>query len=162
MIGSRRARRTFVLDGIVPASDSYLSRPRLIRDASFLEADRREIALRWGSIIASEVYDPVNPCSCLTLILACIVYRQARGISRITAAPDFLFDSVLSARSSGRASSSTARAKSTPPSSKCVSLSVYFCTNLVGPLCSPTTRGSSSHATSSSSSSRNARPPIGA
>ena len=37
----------------------------------------------------------MNPCSCLTLILACIAYRQARGISRITAAPDFPFDSVL-------------------------------------------------------------------
>ena len=36
------------------------------------------------------VYDQVNTCSCLTLILAGIVYWQARGISRITAAPDFL------------------------------------------------------------------------
>ena len=38
----------FVLDGIVPASDPYLSRPRLIRDASFIEAGRREIARRRG------------------------------------------------------------------------------------------------------------------
>ena len=29
-------------------SDPDISRPRLIRDASFLEADRREIALRRG------------------------------------------------------------------------------------------------------------------
>ena len=32
--------------GTVPVSDPDVSRPRLIRDASFLEADRREIALR--------------------------------------------------------------------------------------------------------------------
>ena len=31
-----------------PVSDSDVSLPRLIRDASFLEADRREIALRRG------------------------------------------------------------------------------------------------------------------
>ena len=30
----------------MPVSDPDVSRPRLIRDASFLEADRREIALR--------------------------------------------------------------------------------------------------------------------
>ena len=32
----------------MPVSDSDVSRPRLIRDASFLEADRREITLRRG------------------------------------------------------------------------------------------------------------------
>ncbi len=41
---------------------------------------------------------------------------------------------VMSARSSGRTSSSTARSRSTPPSSRCASLSVYFNTNLVGTL----------------------------
>ena len=76
----------------MPVSDPDVSRPRLIRDASFLEADRREIALRRGHISAREVYDQVNACSCLTLILACIVYWQAREISRIAAAPDFPFD----------------------------------------------------------------------
>ena len=30
-----------------------------------------------------EVYDQVTACSCLTLILACIVYWQAREISRL-------------------------------------------------------------------------------
>ena len=50
----------------MPVSDPGVSRPRLIRDASFLEADRREIAL-----------------------------RQARDISRIAAAPDFPFDPDL-------------------------------------------------------------------
>ena len=32
----------------MPVFDPGVSRPRLIRDASFLEADRREIALRRG------------------------------------------------------------------------------------------------------------------
>ena len=40
----------------------------------------------------------MNACSCLTLILACIVYWQAREISRIAAAPDFPFDPELIAR----------------------------------------------------------------
>ena len=97
----------------MPVSDPDVSRPRLIRDASFLEADRREIALRQadtmptassaarrllqqrGRSSAREVYDQVNACSCLTLILACIVYWQARDISRIAAAPDFPFDPDL-------------------------------------------------------------------
>ena len=33
----------------MPVSDPAVSRPRLIRDARFLEAGRREIALRQGS-----------------------------------------------------------------------------------------------------------------
>ena len=37
----------------------------------------------------------MNACSCLTLILACIVYWQAREISRLAAAPDFLSDPDL-------------------------------------------------------------------
>ena len=45
-----------------------------------------------GRISAREVYDQMNACSCLTLILACIVYWQAREISRMVAAPDFPFD----------------------------------------------------------------------
>ena len=48
-----------------------------------------------GRISAREVYDQMNACSCLTLILACIVYWQAREISRIAAAPDFPFDPDL-------------------------------------------------------------------
>ena len=51
-----------------------------------------------GRISAREVYDQMNACSCLTLILACIVYWQAREISRIAAAPDFPFDPELIAR----------------------------------------------------------------
>ena len=45
-----------------------------------------------GRITAREVYDQMNACSCLTLILACIVYWQAREISQMAAAPDFPFD----------------------------------------------------------------------
>ena len=48
-----------------------------------------------GRISAREVYDQMNACSCLTLILACIVYWQAREISRLAAAPDFAFDPDL-------------------------------------------------------------------
>ena len=44
-----------------------------------------------GRISAREVYDQMNACSCLTLILASIVYWQAREISRLAAAPDFPF-----------------------------------------------------------------------
>ena len=40
----------------------------------------------------------MNACSCLTLILACVIYWQAREISRIAAALDFPFDTELIAR----------------------------------------------------------------
>ena len=36
-----------------------------------------------GRISAREVYDQMNACSCLTLILACIVYWQAREIEHV-------------------------------------------------------------------------------
>ena len=52
---------------------------------------------------------------------------------------------VTSARSSGRPSSSTARSRSTPPSSRCDALSVYHNTNGVG---TPTTRWPSRRARS--------------
>ena len=48
-----------------------------------------------GRISAREVYDQVTACSCLTLILACIVSWQAREISRLAAAPDVPFDPDL-------------------------------------------------------------------
>ena len=92
---------------------------------------------QWDRISALEVYDPVNACSCLTLILACMVYGQAREISPIEplrtsrSTPTCC---LMSARSSGTTSSSTARSRSTPPSSSCACLGVYFCTNRVGTL----------------------------
>ena len=48
-----------------------------------------------GRISAREVYDQMKTCSCLTLILASIIYWQAREISRMTAAPNFPFDRDL-------------------------------------------------------------------
>ena len=48
-----------------------------------------------GRISAREVYDQMNACSCLTLILACIVYWQAREISRLATVPDFPVDPDL-------------------------------------------------------------------
>ena len=48
-----------------------------------------------GRLSAREVYDQVTACSCLTLILACIVYWQAREISRLAAAEDVPFDPDL-------------------------------------------------------------------
>ena len=57
-----------------------------------------EPVLQRGRISAREVYDQMNACSCLTLILACVIYWQAREISRIAAAPDFPFDPELIAR----------------------------------------------------------------
>ena len=48
--------------------------------------------------LARAVYDQMNACACLTLILACIIYWQAREVSRIAAAPDLPFDPELIAR----------------------------------------------------------------
>ena len=48
-----------------------------------------------GRITAREVYDKINACSCLALILACIIYWQGREISRLAADPDSPFDKDL-------------------------------------------------------------------
>lgn len=48
-----------------------------------------------GRVSAREVYDQLTACSCLTLLLACIIYWQAREISRLAAAPDFPFEREL-------------------------------------------------------------------
>ena len=48
-----------------------------------------------GRISAREVYDQMKTCSCLTLILAGIIYWQAREITRLTTAPEFPFDPEL-------------------------------------------------------------------
>ena len=69
-----------------------------------------------GRISAREVYDQVNACSCLTLILACIVYcrhGRSHGWPPRRTSPSTPTCSVTSARSSGRTSSSTARSRST-------------------------------------------------
>jgi TnpA family transposase len=38
---------------------------------------------RRGRINARELHEQMNSCSCLTLILACIIYWQAREIDRV-------------------------------------------------------------------------------
>ena len=38
---------------------------------------------RRGRINARELHEQINSCSCLTLILACVIYWQAREISRV-------------------------------------------------------------------------------
>ena len=90
-----------------------------------------------GRISAREVYDQMNACSCLTLILACIVYWQAREISRLAAAPDFPFDPDLLRHVSPIEWKNVViygEIKIDPASSRCAALSVYFNTNLVGTL----------------------------
>ena len=103
------------------------------RAASRPRADR--LLRQRGRISAREVYDQMNACSCLILILACIVYWQAREIwpPRRTSRSSPTCCGT-SARSSGRTSSSTARSRSTPPSSRGAVISVYSHTNLVGTL----------------------------
>ena len=77
-------------------------------------------------ISAREVYDQVNACSCLTLILACIVYWQAREISRMAAAPDFPFAPDLLRHVSPIEWKNVVlygEIKIDPPSSRCAGLS---------------------------------------
>ena len=38
---------------------------------------------RRGRINARELHEQMNSCSCLTLLLACVVYWQAKEISRV-------------------------------------------------------------------------------
>jgi len=38
---------------------------------------------RRGRINARELHEPLNSCSCLALILACVIYWQAKEISRV-------------------------------------------------------------------------------
>ena len=89
-----------------------------------------------GRISAREVYDQMNACSCLTLILACIVYWQAREISRLAAAPDFPFDPDLLRHVSPIEWKNVVLYGEIKiePSSRGATLSVYFNTNLVGTL----------------------------
>ena len=49
---------------------------------------------RRSRINARELWEQMNTCSCLTLILACIVYWQAREISRVLSQRDPVADGV--------------------------------------------------------------------
>ena len=69
----------------------YLSEPELrgrirrgLLKVEQLHALARDVFYgRRGRIYARELWEQMNTCSCLTLILACIVYWQAREISRV-------------------------------------------------------------------------------
>jgi hypothetical protein len=70
---------------------SYLSEPRLrvrirrgLLKVEQLHALARDIYYgRRGRINARELHEQMNSCSCLTLLLACVVYWQAKEISRV-------------------------------------------------------------------------------
>ena len=49
-----------------------------------LHAPARDVYYgRRGRINARELHEQMNSCSCLTLILACVIYWQAKEISRV-------------------------------------------------------------------------------
>jgi TnpA family transposase len=74
----------------------YLSEPELrgrirrgLLKVEQLHALARDVFYgRRGRINARELWEQMNTCSCLTLILACIVYWQAREISRVLSQSD--------------------------------------------------------------------------
>ena len=69
----------------------YMSEPQLRRrirrgllKVDQLHALARDVYYgRRGRINAHELHEQMNSCSCLTLILACIIYWQAREIDRV-------------------------------------------------------------------------------
>jgi len=69
----------------------YLSEPQLrarirrgLLKVEQLHALARDVYYgRRGQINARELHEQMNSCSCLTLILACVIYWQAREISRV-------------------------------------------------------------------------------
>ena len=69
---------------------SYLSEPQLrartrrgLLKVEQLHALARDVYYgRRGRINARELHEQMNSCSCLTLILACIIYGQAKQITR--------------------------------------------------------------------------------
>jgi TnpA family transposase len=70
---------------------SYLSEPRLrarirrgLLKVEQLHALARDIYYgQRGRINARELHEQMNSCSCVTLLLACVVYWQAKEISRV-------------------------------------------------------------------------------
>src|SRR5271170_1101804 len=66
------------------ASIPARARPLGLLKVEQLHALARDVFYgRRGQINARELWEQMNTCSCLTLILACIVYWQAREISRV-------------------------------------------------------------------------------
>ena len=80
----------------------YLSEPELrgrirrgLLKVEQLHALARDVFYgRRGRINARELWEQMNTCSCLTLILACIVYWQTREISRVLSQCDPVADGV--------------------------------------------------------------------
>ena len=80
----------------------YLSEPELRRrirrgllKVEQLHALARDVFYgRRGRINARELWEQMNTCSCLNLILACIVYWQAREISRVLSECDPLANGI--------------------------------------------------------------------
>jgi TnpA family transposase len=70
---------------------SYLSEPQLrsrirrgLLKVEQLHALARDVYYgRRGRVNARELHEQINSCSCLTLILACVIYWQAKEISRV-------------------------------------------------------------------------------
>jgi TnpA family transposase len=69
----------------------YMSAPKLragirrgLLKVEQLHALARDIHYGWrGRINARELHEQMNSCSCLTLVLACVIYWQAKEISRV-------------------------------------------------------------------------------
>ena len=74
-----------------------------------------------GRISARELEEQINTCGCLTLILACIIYWQAREMERVITKPDSAVVDLLPLEhispSNGKTCSSTASTLSTAGSS---------------------------------------------
>jgi len=81
---------------------SYMSDPKLrarVRQGLFKVEQLHSLARdvyygRRGRINARELHEQMNSCSCLTLILACIIYWQAKEISRVVRSRDLEGDGV--------------------------------------------------------------------
>jgi TnpA family transposase len=75
---------------------SYLSEPQLrarvrrgLLKVEQLHALARDVYYgRRGRINARELHGQMNACSCLTLVLACVIYWQAKEISRVVRCGD--------------------------------------------------------------------------
>ena len=86
-----------------------------------------------GRINARELHEQINSCSCLTLILACVIYWQAREISRAVRrckSEDGKIDTALLVRQLPRLSNVATEARDArphlqlgPASPRCLKLS---------------------------------------
>ena len=81
---------------------SYLSEPQLrsrirrgLLKVEQLHALARDVYYgRRGRINARELHEQMNSCSCLTLILACIIYWQAKQITRTMLSGDLAQEGI--------------------------------------------------------------------